>query len=51
MILLLENGSSDVEIQLQRGIYAVRGYELPLILGLASLVLATTGAGMSLWIT
>ena len=46
MILLLENGSSDVEIQLQRGIYAVREYELPLILGLASLALAATGAGM-----
>jgi len=27
------------------GIYAVREYELPLVLGLASLLLATTGAG------
>ena len=27
------------------GVYAVREYELPLVLGLAALALATTGAG------
>jgi uncharacterized membrane protein YphA (DoxX/SURF4 family) len=38
-------GRSDVEINFNEGIYAVREYELPLVLGLAALAVATTGAG------
>ena len=51
IILLLEMAAAMWKYNFNEGIYAVREYELPLILGLASLVLATTGAGMSLWIT
>lgn len=45
MILLLEMAVAMWKYNFNEGIYAVREYELPLILGLASLALAATGAG------
>ena len=51
IILLLEMAAAMWKYNFNEGIYAVREYELPLILGLASLALAATGAGSSLWIT
>ena len=43
--MLLEMAAAMWKYNFNEGIYAVREYELPLILGLASLALAT-GAGM-----
>jgi hypothetical protein len=45
-VLLLEMAAAMWKYNFNEGIYAVREYELPLILGLASLALAATGAGM-----
>lgn len=45
IILLLEMAVAMWKYNFNLGIYAVREYELPLILGLASLTLAVTGAG------
>lgn len=45
IILLLEMAVAMWKYNFNEGIYAVREYELPLILGLASLAVATTGAG------
>ena len=45
IILLLEMAAAMWKYNFNEGIYAVREYELPLILGLASLALAATGAG------
>ena len=45
IILLLEMVVAMWKYNFNEGIYAVREYELPLILGLASLSLAATGAG------
>jgi len=38
-------GAAMWKYNFNEGIYAVREYELPLVLGLAALTLATTGAG------
>jgi putative oxidoreductase len=46
IILLLEMAVAMWKYNFNEGFYAVREYELPLILGLASLALAATGAGM-----
>ena len=46
IILLLEMGVAMWKYNFNEGIYAVREYELPLILGLASLALSATGPGM-----
>jgi putative oxidoreductase len=45
IILLLEMAVAMWKYNFNEGIYAVREYELPLILGLASLSLVATGAG------
>jgi putative oxidoreductase len=45
IIFLLEMAVAMWKYNFNEGIYAVREYELPLILGLASLSLAATGAG------
>ena len=45
IVLLLEMAVAMWKYNFNLGIYAVREYELPLILGLASLTLAVTGAG------
>jgi putative oxidoreductase len=45
IILLLEMAVAMWKYNFNEGIYAVREYELPLILGLASLSLAATGPG------
>jgi putative oxidoreductase len=45
IILLLEMAVAMWKYNFNEGIYAVREYELPLVLGLASLVLATIGPG------
>ena len=44
-LLLLDMGAAMWKYNFNEGIYAVREYELPLVLGLAALTLATTGAG------
>src|SRR2546426_12473268 len=44
-LLLLDMCAAMWKYNFNEGIYAVREYELPLVLGLASLLLATTGAG------
>ena len=46
IILLLEMAVAMWKYNFNEGIYAVREYELPLILGLASLAVAATGPGM-----
>jgi len=46
IILLLEMAVAMWKYNFNEGIYAVREYELPLILGLASLALAATGGGI-----
>jgi putative oxidoreductase len=46
IILLLEMAVAMWKYNFNEGIYAVREYELPLILGLASLALAATGPGV-----
>jgi len=43
--LLIDMGVAMWKYNFNEGIYAVREYELPLVLGLAALMLATTGAG------
>ncbi len=45
LLLALDMCAAMWKYNFNEGIYAVREYELPLVLGLASLLLATTGAG------
>src|SRR5215471_13042088 len=45
LLLLLDMGAAMWKYNFNEGIYAVREYELPLILGLASLVMVATGGG------
>lgn len=45
LLLVLDMGAAMWKYNFNQGIYAVREYELPLILGLASLVAAATGGG------
>jgi putative oxidoreductase len=45
LLLLLDMAAALWKYNLNEGIYAVREYELPLILGLASLAVAATGGG------
>ena len=45
LLLLLEMGAAMWKYNFNEGISDVRGYELPLVLGLAALAVATTGAG------
>jgi putative oxidoreductase len=45
LFLMLDMGAAMWKYNFNEGIYAVREYELPLVLGLAALALATTGAG------
>jgi putative oxidoreductase len=45
LLLLLDMGGAIWKYNFSEGLYAVREYELPLVLGLAALALATTGAG------
>jgi putative oxidoreductase len=44
-LLLLDMCAAMWKYNFNEGIYAVREYELPLVLGLASLVVAATGGG------
>lgn len=46
LLLLLDMAAAMWKYNLNEGIYAVREYELPLILGLASLAVAATGGGL-----
>jgi putative oxidoreductase len=45
LVLLLDMGAAMWKYNFNEGIYAVRVYELPLVLGLASLAIAATGGG------
>jgi len=45
LVLLLDVGAAMWKYNFNEGIYAVREYELPLVLGLASLAIAATGGG------
>lgn len=45
LFLLLDMCAAMWKYNFNEGIYAVREYELPLVLGLAALAIATTGAG------
>jgi putative oxidoreductase len=45
LLLLFDMAAAMWKYNLNEGIYAVQEYELPLILGLASLVVAATGGG------
>jgi putative oxidoreductase len=45
LLLLLDMCAAMWKYNFNEGVYAVREYELPLVLGLAVLALATTGAG------
>src|SRR5205823_3523080 len=45
LFLVLDMIGAMWKYNFSEGIYAVREYELPLVLGLAALALATTGAG------
>ena len=45
ILLLFDMAAAMWKYNLNEGIYAVREYELPLILGLASLVVSATGGG------
>ena len=45
LLLVLDMGAAMWKYNFNQGIYAVREYELPLILGLASLVMVTAGGG------
>jgi putative oxidoreductase len=45
LLLLLDMGAAMWKYNLSEGVYAVREYELPMILGLASLVIAASGEG------
>jgi len=44
-LLLIDMCAAMWKYNFNEGIYAVREYELPLVVGLAALTLATTGAG------
>ena len=44
-LLLIDMCGAMWKYNFNEGVYAVREYELPLVLGLAALALATTGAG------
>ena len=46
LFLLLDMAAAMWKYNFNEGIYAVREYELPLVLGLAALALATTGPGL-----
>jgi putative oxidoreductase len=46
LFLVLDMGAAMWKYNFNEGIYAVREYELPLVLGLAALALATTGPGL-----
>jgi len=45
LLLVLDMAAAMWKYNFNQGIYAVREYELPLILGLASLVMVATGGG------
>jgi putative oxidoreductase len=45
LLLLFDMAAAIWKYNLKEGIYSVQQYELPLILGLASLVVAATGGG------
>jgi putative oxidoreductase len=45
LFLVLDMGVAMWKYNLNEGIYAIREYELPLVLGLASLVMAARGGG------
>jgi putative oxidoreductase len=45
LLLLLDMAAAMWKYNFNEGVYAVQEYELPLVLGLAALSLATTGAG------
>jgi putative oxidoreductase len=45
LLLLFDMSAAMWKYNFNEGIYAVREYELPLVLGLASLVVAATGGG------
>jgi putative oxidoreductase len=45
ILLLLDMAAAMWKYNFNQGIYAVREYELPLVLGLASLAIAATGGG------
>jgi putative oxidoreductase len=45
LLLLLDMAAALWKYNFNEGLYAVRDYELPLVLALAVLLLATTGAG------
>jgi len=45
LLLLLHMSAAMWKYNFNEGIYAVREYELPLVLGLASLLVATMGGG------
>jgi len=45
LVLVLDMAAAMWKYNLNQGIYAVREYELPLILGLAALAIAATGGG------
>jgi len=45
LLLLLDMAGAMWKYNFNEGIYAVREYELPLVLGLASVALAATGGG------
>jgi len=45
LLLLLDMAAAMWKYNFNEGIYAVREYELPLVLGLASLAIAATGGG------
>jgi len=45
LLLLLDMAAAMWKYNFNEGVYAVQEYELPLVLGLAALALATTGAG------
>jgi putative oxidoreductase len=45
LLLFIDMGVMVWKFNLSHGVYAVSEYELPLILGLAALVMAATGGG------
>jgi putative oxidoreductase len=45
LLLVLDMGAAMWKYNFNQGIYAVREYELPLVLGLASLVMVAAGGG------
>jgi putative oxidoreductase len=45
LLLVVDMGAAMWKYNFSEGVFAVREYELPLVLGLAALTLATTGAG------